>query len=190
MRALASILTAIGLLAVAPARALIVTNGDQVVVSGPFDPSNPLAPVAILEASIQVQTNFPADFSLPTVAFWQATGSGSNGGYAGFEIFDCGQNVGGPCNHGGPPLQTTVIISDPTTIAISTSFLAAAVENGQFIDASQITGIVSIDLELVNSDSGFALAVPEPSTSIMMLIGFTAMGFAGWRITWSGQPTR
>jgi hypothetical protein len=47
------------------------------------------------------------------------------------------------------------------------------------------TGSVAVDLEIENAGFTFSPpAVPEPSTWAMLLIGFAAIGFAGYRKSW------
>jgi hypothetical protein len=135
-----------------------------------------------LKATLIDGANIPAPYFPPTfVAGWQAFGSVGSQFGGSLELSACGQNVGGPCNDiiNTQP-QGSLQIYGPTTLFISTSFNALLTENGVFVDANQITGDVSIDLELP-TDSAFTLSVPEPSTWAMMLLGFAGLGFMAYR---------
>ena len=71
-----------------------------------------------------------------------------------------------------------VWFSDPTTtVQTITTDTIFGVPLGSFLAVSDVQ--VSLDLELPD---GFSVAaVPEPSTWAMLLIGFAAIGFAGYR---------
>ena len=165
---------AVSLLAVRPANALIVSNGDKVYVSGPFGPL-PEGPIAILTATILVDANFTGEFPFPEVqAGWHA-----NASVNGASLSTCGTNTPGDCRIFGIDQTTTLFgIFGPTTLSISTSFEPFVFDPNRILPPNAlITGTTSIDLEIIGEDPGFVIttAVPEPSTWAMMLIGFAVI---------------
>jgi hypothetical protein len=106
----------ISLLTIYPANALIVSNGDTVYVSGPFTP-DPLGPVAILTATLIVDSSSSGYFPYPLVQ----AGFHAGAEVYGIQLNDCGFNVPGPCYPYGPT-QAMFGVFSPTAISISTFF--------------------------------------------------------------------
>jgi hypothetical protein len=148
------------------ANALIVTNGEQFQVSGPFT-SDPTGPVAIISATLLENVQFIGSFPYPEVlAGWHVDAF-----IGGAHLFDCGGNIPGPCSPAGMVvLQSQFFVFSPTTLSASISFGAGVNElTGPSPPGDAITGSFAIDLEVIGEEPGFSIsaAVPEPSTWAM-----------------------
>jgi hypothetical protein len=150
-----------------------VSNGGQVQVSGPFDPTSGLD--ATINATLNVNTNFYTlqfNFNAGVLAGWFASG---------FGLSECGNNAPGPGGCYPPTNQSTFVVSRPEILTISTSFFSE-LSPEEF--PNPITGSAYIDLQITEG-SGFYFSpvgsVPEPSTWAMLLIGFAWIGFASYK---------
>ena len=128
-------LMALGFFAASPAKALLVSNGDVVEISGPFGPqpgglfTNPIE-------TLVVETNF----SMGTYPYPQVqAGYIATAGGAGWNLATCASNVPGPCyvpvGQQGPT-QVQISILTPATFVISASFTPWSSSG----DTSRITG--------------------------------------------------
>jgi hypothetical protein len=184
MRTLSLLLASLTFLIAQPANALVLTNGEEAIITGPFDPTTTL----VVSATITVNGNFNVEsYPISTyVAVFQAFATVSPGP----QLYTCAQNFGGNCGNEGPPPQGIFFITAPTTITMTTSFAAQVFDDqtNQPVELSGITETVSVDLELLRTSDFTIAAVPEPSTWAMMLVGFAAVGFAGWRVRQPRSP--
>jgi hypothetical protein len=179
------VFVAIALSAGNPANALIVTGGEQVQVSGPFDPV--IGIYARVSATLIENVSYASGFNFPNFSQvqygWIAEGS-VTGGLVDLSLSDCSSNVPGPsCLGGTVTLTGQRLVSSPGILTIGTSFTTFINPFPSTPPFDPISGSVSIDLEVLNSDifSIALVAVPEPSTWAMLLIGFAGIWFASYK---------
>jgi hypothetical protein len=159
---------------------LVIPLGTDANIMGPFSPDPSVNIQVILDVE---RTNVPLPFIIP---------SSSTGVYVGFfvdiyltaggsSIIDqvCGGNVPGPCGGGFTPIGQNFLYlnkDNHTLEAISSGLVfLSSISNQVFPDADPYFEVVT------SLSDDFTIAVPEPSTWAMLLIGFAAVGFAGYR---------
>jgi hypothetical protein len=179
---LLSLISALCLFSSEGAEALIVTNGQSVEIYGPFNPDPfGIDHDVIVNAYIEVNTNYPYyQYHYPIQAGFHATASITNGLST---MSSCASNNPGPCEPYNPHTIADITAASPI-IYVETSFQPFYYDpnNSTHPDTTEF-GQVFVDLEISNLDFtiGVVGAVPEPSTWAMLLIGFAAMGVAGYR---------
>jgi PEP-CTERM motif len=180
------VFVATGLSAGYPANALIVSGSEQVQVSGPFDPV--VGIYARVSATLVENVSYASGFNFPNfsqVQYGWFAGGFVTGGLGDLSLSDCSSNVPGPsCLGGTVTLTGERLVSSPGILTIGTFFTPFINPSPSTPPFDPISGSVSIDLEMLNPDSGFSIAVigvPEPSTWAMLLIGFVGIGFMAHR---------
>jgi hypothetical protein len=172
-----------------PANALIVTSGEQVQVSGPFDDA--LGSPGIygrISATLVENVSYASGFNFPNysqVQYGWFAGGLVTGGLGDLSLSDCSSNVPGPsCLGGTVTLTGERLVSSPGILTIGTFFTPFINPSPSTPPFDPISGSVSIDLELLNPGDGFSIAlvaVPEPSTWAMLIVGFVGIGCVAYR---------
>jgi PEP-CTERM motif len=104
-------------------------------------------------------------------------------GVNGFGLFDCFSNAF-HCQspYTGMPTATFIVTGDIPKITISTFFDYFFFDTSNpYFQPDLLPGKTFVDLEITTDGFSFAAAVPEPSTWVILLIGFAGLGFAGHR---------
>lgn len=156
------------------AKATIVdlpTNGSIEIV-GPFNSEPPFGPLPIvIELSFTAGAQIPPLYPSLQESGFQAQTTIS-GGLFPVQLYDCGDNVGGPCL--GPAendMGGVFVSSAANTLTITSSIFLIGSTSGP------TSFLLTADLP-----DGFSVtAVPEPSTWAMLLIGFAGIGFMAYR---------
>lgn len=173
MRALINLLIFVFLTASAEAAVFSLPGPGQYTVEGPFPNT------AILDAHLSVS------FTPPIIPPEPPPGSWSYSGYSLFVyannsllFFSCGGNVGADCGYRYVRTVDSFVIFDSGPYYPNLYIDFDEFSFGEL--RGSLLGPVRLSIDL--PDGYFIAApVPEPSTWAMLLIGFTGIGFVGYR---------
>jgi hypothetical protein len=160
-----------------PAKALILHSGESVTVGGEFSP-NAMDNIVTFTMRVEVD-DLRQYYPYPQFAvYWNAVGSASTS-LNGSSIYACGATTPGPggCNSNITQRFFTISEDDPV-ITVATGFFGSVwpLDPSQSPFPLPFGATVTVDLGLQNPNLFFITPVPEPSTWLMMLLGFAALG--------------
>ena len=159
-----------------PAKALVLTNGESVTVGGLLPNSFDNRMYASI--NVEVDGNVHSYNLLEFQALWQAYAYvSSTGGSAVLQA--CDSNIPGPgACYGRKSADYFFLDADGPVISVSTGFFSSLYSSDPLQHPSSLPfgARITVDLETSSPNLFFMAPVPEPSTWLMMLLGFAALG--------------